>query len=97
MTEATPEEQPQGQPIVDEAAFARELGLNPDQVMSGSIKVEFTPQGAVVSWTSRVIVPPQIVGLAFMAGSGAEIRRDGDAEDNVQPIKQPSDRKKKKS
>lgn len=93
MTEEVPEEQPQGQPIVDEAAFARELGLNPDQVMSGSIKVEFTSQGAIVSWTSRVVVSPQVVGLAFMAGSGAEIRRE---EGNVKPIKQPGDRKKKK-
>jgi hypothetical protein len=72
-------------PPFDQIAFCRALGLNPDQVVNGSIKIEFTPQGPVVQWTSQAMAPARVLADAMLAGAlpvGEVAEPSGDTSEN---------------
>jgi hypothetical protein len=77
-------EQTNEQPIPDEAKFLSALGVNPGNVVAGTIRTEWANGTPVVSFTSVYAVTPQQLGLAFLAAAPME--------EHTGP-KQPEDRK----
>lgn len=61
------------QTIANEAAFVQTLGIDPNSVQQGSVRIEFIEGRPVVRYAAAIVVPPHLVGLAFMAAAGHEI------------------------
>ena len=57
---------------IDEAVFARSLGIDPEQVMQGSIAIELRYRSAVVTWSGMLPVNAEQLHEALNA---AEIER----------------------
>lgn len=51
----------------DQTVLMQSLGIDPATVMKGTIKVEFTDQGPVLTYTAAMLVPPAVLGAALQA------------------------------
>jgi hypothetical protein len=56
--------------IADETAFVSALGLNPATIVKGTLRLEFEEGRPVLRVQHAYIVPPHVLGMAFMAAAG---------------------------
>lgn len=66
--------------VADEKAFAEALGLDPAKIKMGSINIEFTRNGAVVTYQGLEVIAPDRMGLAFLAAAGRTVVESSDPE-----------------
>lgn len=81
--------------IANEAVFLEALGIEPSSVQKGTVRIEFSQEGApVIMFGVMRAVPPKLLGMAFIASSatdeadGTPDEEDtGEKEAEVRPIR----------
>lgn len=81
---------PEGTPeIPTEARFVQALGLDPEKIVAGSVRIEWSNGGPVIIYTSAVRVDPLALGMAFVSASDGPEEETGQQQPGEEGQEEP--------